>query len=138
MTDREILNLSDRETKRKLLSRIGALSGAWQLELKQWRPRRSNRANSYYWAAVIPTFREFLREQGQFFTGEEIHDFLKAKLLPVREIHDPNTGEVIGAVPARSSGLASAACARFVDDAINWLGSTFGIVVPDPSLYRAA
>jgi hypothetical protein len=137
-----IIDFADRNAKgeflRALSLKLGVLTGSWKYEeddrgnfsVRRWRPRRSNQANAYYWAAVVPAFQAFLRDQGQFFTKDEIHEFLKAKLLPPRELIDPKTGEVLGTLPARSSEMDSDAFARFVNDVIDWLASMFGIVVP--------
>ena len=77
-----IFDLSDLTTKRKLMVQIGAMTGPHRVEIKKFRKTRSERANAWWWAAVIPAFQEYEREQGNERTPDQCHTIIKLALLP--------------------------------------------------------
>lgn len=67
--------------------------GELLVEVRQ--PKRTSKQNSRYWAAVVEPLSELLTEtQGQEWTPEATHEFLKASFLPLDERVDPISGEV--------------------------------------------
>jgi hypothetical protein len=131
MSDSSIVNLSDRQTKLRLIQRIGALAGPHHVTVKRWRPRRSSRANAFYWACVVPALQQFLEDQGETYTADEIHVLMKAKFLRMSVVNKA-TGEVIGATVRSSASLDAKEFGVYLEKCIAWLAETFGIVVPDP------
>lgn len=66
-----------------------------ELEVEVRLPKRSSAQNRRYWRAVVEPLSELLTEtQGQEWTPEATHEFLKASFLPMDERVDPITGEV--------------------------------------------
>ncbi len=126
----QVVNLSDRDTKRRLMTHIGALQGPHSVTLKRWRPRRSTRANAYYWAVVVEQLRTFLNQHGSNYTKEQAHDLLASDLLPVDMIH-PETGELLGTTRQSTATLNNEEFAAYIDRCIERLGR-WGIEVPMP------
>ncbi len=126
-----VVDFSDRSAKIGLLARLGALTGSWRVEFKPHKPKRSLRANAYYWAAVVPTFQAFMRGHGQFFTDEEVHEFL-LQTHSSRMVIDPTTGEALATIGQRSSKMDAAEFAAYVDRCIGWMVDRFDVVVPEP------
>ena len=97
----------------------------WKVEIGQYRKRRTNDANAYYWGVVIKCFTDAL----EGWDADDVHDYLlgewsgwerveglgKTRLKPVR----------------RSSKLTTVEFAELVDFAIR-KASEHGIYVPSP------
>lgn len=130
----ELLNLTDRDTKRRLYAAIAPLQGLHEVTIKPRRMTRSTRANAYHWSCIVDPFRKFLESQGQHYTSLECHEFLKVKCLP-KNIVDPRSGEVVGIVGDSSHNKNTAEFAEFVNRCKEYLGDTFGIECPDPQLF---
>ena len=57
--------------------------------------KRSDQQNKYYWGVVVELIRLAINEiNGENFTAENIHDFLKERFLEGLEIHAA-TGELL-------------------------------------------
>ena len=128
-----IIDFDDCAQKLGFLSRLGALSGKWRFSVRPYRALRSLKANAYYWAVVVQAFREFLARHNQFFSNEEVHEFLLQQHAS-RIVIDPNTGEAMSAIGRRSSEMDSAEFAQYVDRCKLWMFDRFGIVVPEPEV----
>ena len=132
------VDLSNPTAKRELLTEIGRLVGLNDVHVKPVRMTRSTQANRYLFGVVYRAFIEFMREQGQAITSDDAHEYCKARFLPARELFNPNTGELLGTIPARTSTLDSAEFADYIDRVSFWLEDTFGIVLPEPDHAHAA
>lgn len=77
--------LTDRRRARWMWEQLRFYAGG-KVRIRISRPKRSNRANAYYWACIIEPIRKALMESGQVLTAEAIHSHFKAKYLPVRTV----------------------------------------------------
>ena len=69
------------------MRQIGKLSGLYRVSIKPYRQKRTLDQNSYYWAAIVTPFKEWLTENwGQTVTLEQAHDTLKLALLEVPRV----------------------------------------------------
>lgn len=125
------LNFDDPNQKRDFLRMAGAWRGRMVVEFKPDQPRRSNKQNARHWAAVVPAFQEYLRQQGESLSAEECHELLKARVLGTRQLIDKATGEVIGEVSKRSSTLDIGEFSEFTALAEAWLRDYFNIIIQD-------
>jgi len=130
-----IINMSDTAKKYALLNRLRRLEGPHRISVVQYRPRRSDRQNHYYWPCFIKPFADFLRDQGEQVTDQHAHDLLKNKFLQ-REAVNPETGEIIGTYTESTTQLDTAQFNEYLDRVSYWLHDMFGIVVPDPDEYH--
>lgn len=130
-----ICDMSNVREKALAMRAVGALQGKQRIEISEYRKRRSDRANRWYWSCFIAPFVQWKRDENEeIITDLEAHDFFKLMFLP-KEITDPSTGEV-KKVPGPSSTLSNAEFNAYLDRVANWLAEWCGIIVPDPSIYR--
>jgi hypothetical protein len=110
------------------------LTGVWDFAWEPHKELRSLRANAYYHVAVVKSFYEYRRNQGESCTQDDCHELLKLLHNP-GEFHDPVSGEVIriGLTTRTDSPEFSA----YVSRCIMWL-SEMGVVVPEPSIIMGA
>lgn len=123
-------NMSDRETKRRIMASIGVMQGDYSIKIAPKRLSASNRQRAYYFGTAVTQFAEYLNDQGQSVTKEEAHHLIAKEFLTKR-IVDPNTGEELGVVVMSITTLNTAEMAEYIDKVIVWLAG-FNIIVPDP------
>jgi hypothetical protein len=64
------------------------------IEVSQYRAKRSNEQNKYYWYIVVQYQRGCFKERwGEVYTKEQVHDWNKANIF-CKELIDEDTGEV--------------------------------------------
>jgi hypothetical protein len=57
--------------------------------------KRSLRQNSYYWAVIIPCWRELIKnEWGEILSNEQTHEFLKSNFNSEEKVIE-KTGEIL-------------------------------------------
>lgn len=132
-----MVNLTDTTAKRDLMARLGRLTGLYEVRVEPRRETRTTQQNRYYFGVVVRSFCEYMADQGQPIPTLEAHGFLKRKFLPL-DLVNPVTGEVMDTIADTSHDKDIAAFAAYIDQCIHWLGTTFGIVVPDPQDYTPA
>lgn len=135
-TQEFIIDFDDRAVKAKFIARIGSATGKHRITVAPYKPKRSLRANAYWWAAVVPAFQNFMFRKGQWFEPEEIHEFFLQKFAS-RPVVDPITGEVLSIIGARSSKMNTDEFCEFVNKAKDWMLDRFGVFVPEPEIYHA-
>ncbi len=121
-------NLSDPVVKGNLLSQIRELDGLYRIDIKKWRPRRSDRQNRFYWPAVVQAFHIWLLNEGHSITIDEAHEMLKYKFLST-ELADTVTGEIIGSRVRSTTSLQSDEFADYLENCIRFLAEFCGIAV---------
>lgn len=129
------IDMSDPAQKIRLINAIRAMRGKHRVTVIRWHPRRTDRQNRYYWPCFVAPLAEFLAEQGQPFTDEAAHQLMAAKFLAVSVI-DHTTGELLGARVRSTTDLSTAEFNLYLDQCAAWLSDMFGIVVPEPTIYR--
>lgn len=66
-----------------------------KVTIERHRKNRSNPQNRYYWGVIVPLIVQGLRDtQGEIYSNEEVHEFLKAN-FNYNELVDESTGEVL-------------------------------------------
>jgi hypothetical protein len=125
------INSAQPETKHRAIAKIGALQGGWKIELKKTSGRRSTQANRYYFGVCVVAFQNYLAEQGQSLSPEQIHEFLKSIHLPV-DVVNPATGEVM-TIGGESRKLSVEDFSAYVLRVESWLAE-LGIVLPGMEL----
>jgi uncharacterized protein Veg len=65
------------------------------LSLKLARKERSISQNNYYWAVIVVIWKKLIQDEwGEFFTSQEVHEFLKYN-CNYKEHIDEETGEIL-------------------------------------------
>jgi hypothetical protein len=131
-----ILDMNDLNTKRKLMTRIGSLKGLWEVSLKERKRTRTLNQNSYYFAAVVTPFRDWLRETDgdPSITTEQAHEALKSAVLGTRTVVNSATGEVVE-IPPPTRTMKSDDFTAYVEASAKWLAEFCGIVVLEPEMF---
>lgn len=130
-----VLNLSDLAVKRRLMQKISMLSGLYEVTLKPRKLSRTLNQNSYYWAAVVAPFTEWLCENyGETIKPEQSHEMLKRRILGAREITDTTTGEILE-LPATTRTLDTKEFNEYIESCAEFLASFCGVVVLPPELF---
>lgn len=132
--ENELLNLSDRETKRRLIAAVSAMQGIVEVTIKPVRMTRRQRANRFYFGCVVDPVQQYLTSQGQFINKLEAHDLIKMNVLP-KDVFDPRTHDLIGTIPGPSRGLSIPEFAEFTERAIHYVGDMFNIEVANPDAF---
>lgn len=128
-TEQHILDCANIAQKRALLSRIGALRGHWRIELTHYRPRRGEKANAFYWAAIVTPFADHLTAQDyDVTTPEQAHEILKQRFLSV-DVVNKGTGQVVGQRVRSTTELDVGEFALYVERCQAWLSEFFGLVL---------
>lgn len=101
-----------------------------ELTISKAKKERSNQQNRYYWGCVIPILRNSLKDLGNVFTPEQVHDLLKYKFLK-EDVHIKE-GEFIEKVKS-STELSTSEFMDYIDEIQKWSAEFFGVVIPDPN-----
>lgn len=125
------------DIKRRLYKAIGTLPEdvPYDIDISPRRLTRSNRANAYWHAVPVEMFREALAAQGQHFTHDQCHEWLRDRFIDRVTPANPKTGEPMEPMPASSRVLDGPAFYDFVERVREWMEDSLGIVVPDPGDY---
>lgn len=125
-----VLNLSDLDTRRRLMQKIGGLSGLWEVTLKERKRTRSLDANRYYFAAVCEPFRSWLSEQyGEEVDIDQAHEALKARVLGTDAVVDRETGDVIAELSRRTKTMDTGEFSDYIERCARFLAEFANIVV---------
>ena len=122
-----VINFTDAFQKRKFLTMAGALSEPHQIEMKPYKPRRSNRANRYWYGVVVKAFCLFMEEQGESWSSDRAHAFLVLNILGPVDVVNPKTGEVFQ-TRKETHGMDSAEFSTLIERGHVWLAD-WGIIV---------
>ncbi|MDX1545606.1 MAG: hypothetical protein R3247_01380 [Rhodothermales bacterium] len=88
-----------RAARRFLAAQLKLYAGG-EVRIRLSRPKRTTKANAYYWAAVIQPIRAALLEAGQVASAEDVHELFKARYLA------PRVAEVFGEAHVLSGSTA--------------------------------
>lgn len=125
-----MLNLSDINVKRQLMTHIGALQGLHEVTIKERRRTRSLNQNAYYWSAYVQPFTAWMRAEwgDPTITTEQAHIELKKAVLGVETRVKEATGETLELVPT-THDKDTLEFSVYLDKAAEFLANTAGIVV---------
>lgn len=79
----------------QLRNNLNAFEGkVIELRMKEYKTKRSNSQNSYYWAVIVPIWKQILKDEwGEVRTTEETHEFLKYNANYKERVNE-DTGEI--------------------------------------------
>jgi hypothetical protein len=117
-----IYNLTDRAERRRLMEYVATLDGLYEVTIKKRRRTRSLEANSYYFAAIVTPFREYLRREwgDPSLTTEQAHEALKRAVLGTTVLTAKDGRELELLPPTHTMDTAEFStyidnCAAFID-----------------------
>src|ERR1700743_872217 len=86
-----VIDMSNEREKRLIVDKVRGLVGMVRITICQYRRRRTDRQNRYYWPCFVQPFAEFLRSQGEAISDDDAHEILKFQFLR-RSVIDKRTG----------------------------------------------
>lgn len=131
-----VINFDNLSAKRQFMQGVQQLRGLQEVSIRPRKKTRSLNANSYYWAAFIPPWADWLREQygDPTIANEQAHELLKVRVLGPLEKVIESTGEVIALIPT-THDMDKTDFAIYLDKAKLFLEEFAGIVVLDSDLF---
>jgi hypothetical protein len=128
------VNMSDPKDKRLVLDAIRALEGPHRIEWCQYRRRRTDRQNRYYWPCFVQVFGDYLRGHGNEFTDEMAHGVLREMFLRV-SLLDVHTGEVFSYTKSTTE-LNTVEFNEYLDKCAAFLTRDCHCRIPEPDVYH--
>jgi hypothetical protein len=101
-----------------------------QIVIKK-RGKRSSQQNRYYFGVVIDEIRRELLRRGTRATAEEVHEALKLKFNPHREVNT-ETGQVLLEIGQTTTDMNKQEFGEFIDRIIQWAAESLEITIPSP------
>lgn len=92
---------------------------------------RSGQQNRFYFGAVIPIIQDALRELGNNYTKEQVHEILKMKFLTTDDVIE-STGEFITRIKSTTE-LSTSDFMDYVSEITVWCAEFLKIEMPAPS-----
>jgi hypothetical protein len=94
--------------------------GPYRIEVKPYKPSRSDRQNRYYWGVVVRLLADHCG-----YTDDEMHDALKWMFLRVSSGNKPDT--------VRSTKrLTTQEFEVYIETIKRWAAQDMGVYIPDP------
>ena len=111
-----VTNVSDEgkinDTYRRIIAESLRMYAGSPVRLRLSPPRRSSRANAYYWAGIIQPIQVACADAGRAVSGQALHEYFKQKYLPV-ETANVNGLDVV--IPFSTSRLDSTSFSDFIE-----------------------
>jgi hypothetical protein len=127
----EIIDFDDPGQARMVLTYMRSLRGRKRVMVKEYRPRRSDRQNRWYWPCIVHPFAEWLSETyGEKVTEDDAHYLLKKTFL-TRKMRSEKTGRTVELVGS-SAALDTEAFGEYVEKCIRLLAEYCDITVQTP------
>jgi hypothetical protein len=102
------------------------------ITIERRRSKRSGQQNKYYWSVVVSSIAFGLKDAGYVITSnDEVHEFLKDKFLPKRELVNEQTGEILQ-MPASTAGLNKMQMADYIAEIQQFSIEYLGVEIPAP------
>jgi hypothetical protein len=118
--------------RRMAFVEFSKLRGPHRFRICPNRPTRSTKQNALYWAAYIHPVGEYLREQGQAISDEQVHFGWRLEFLKVAAIN-PNTGEILFTAPRSTTTLSKPEFTRYLEFVEAWITEKLPSLAPIPA-----
>ena len=106
--------------------------GNYTLTIEKYRKAKSLPQLGYYFACLLPAFRNAALNQGwEFESLEEVDIYLKS-LFADREIANKHTGEMIK-IPALKRNMSTTEMMVFINQVRDWSSEFLGVYIPGPN-----
>lgn len=102
------------------------------ITLDKAKKKRSNPQNSFLWGCCYPIVQSCLKETGNNFTIDNVHDLLKMKFLKESVLVNEETGECIERIKSTTE-LSTTDFCLYVSEIQKFTEEWFGVLIPDPS-----
>ena len=100
------------------------------------RRKRSLPQNSYYRGVVLPILLAEVREQGNEFDSDALHEVNLQRFAPNIDVHNSN-GEVFQR-PMRTHEMNTSQMSDFTSDVMKWAAEFWSCYIPEPNTQTEA
>jgi hypothetical protein len=122
-----VIDMSKEDQKLRLYKVLKTLKPVkYSLDIKQFKNKRSNPQNRYYWGVII----KILSNETGFFP-DEMHEHLKRKFLPVEKVIKQTGERVI--VGSTTTELDTFEGEQYFEQIRIWALSELDILIPEPN-----
>ena len=129
-SDGGVFHIPNRKVLEEDLRRLP--KGNYTLTIEKYRKSKSLPQLGYYFACLLPAFRNAALDQGwEFESLEEVDIYLKS-LFADREIANKHTGEMIK-IPALKRNMSSTEMMVFINQVRDWSSEFLGAYIPGPN-----
>tara|TARA_B110000908_G_C10170548_1_gene410605 strand:- start:14 stop:412 length:399 start_codon:yes stop_codon:yes gene_type:complete len=94
-----------------------------EVTIKEYKPKRSNQLNQYYWGVVVKLISEYTG-----YTKEETHELLKQTFLKKKILIDDEWYDTTDS----TTKLNNKEMLEFIDEVKIWASQTLNVYIPDP------
>lgn len=101
------------------------------IKIEKRKKKRSNPQNSYLWSCVYPIVQNCLKEAGNTFSVNDVHELLKCKFLKETILVNEETGECIERVKSTTE-LSTVEFMTYVMEIQKFSEEWFGVIIPEP------
>lgn len=102
-----------------------------KITIEKAKKTRSVEQNRYYWGVIIQMIKQRLRELGNLFSEEQVHDLLKYKFLKESVLLNAD-GEYIDRIKSTSE-LSTSEFMDLIAQVQQWASEVLDIYIPDPN-----
>ena len=129
----DVVNGSFKRNMNRIKEAIRSYEGKTvTLSIKLARKERSINQNNYYWGVIVVIWKKLIQEEwGEFFTSQEVHEFLKYNCNYIEKI-DVETGEILR-VSKSTKENSTVEQEEFHLKARQLAYSMFGVEIPLPN-----
>lgn len=105
------------------------------LTIERKKKKRSSPQNRFYWGVVVPIIQHGLLDAGWgriACSKDSVHELLKSKFLPSREVANQKTGEVME-MPGSTAECTTVEMMEYIDEITAFAAEFLGVHIPAPN-----
>lgn len=105
------------------------------LTVERKKKKRSSPQNRYYWGVVVPIIQLGLLDAGWdriACSKDNVHELLKSKFLPNREVTNLKTGEIME-MPGSTAECTTTEMMEYIDEITAFAAEFLGVQIPAPN-----
>jgi len=121
--------------RHRAIDAVATTPEGWEVEIKPHKAQRSNRQNSTYWMWVDHIRLHVADATGNFYTKDQLHEFLASKFLPTEVVTIAGEEK---ATRKSTAKLSTAEFAAYLDQVDRYCVTSLGLYLPQPGMEGAA
>ena len=94
-----------------------------EVTIKEYKPKRSNQLNQYYWGVVVKIISDYTG-----YTKEETHELLKQTFLKKKVLIEDTWYDTTDS----TTKLNNKEMLKFIEEVKQWAAQTLYVYIPDP------
>ena len=127
---KQFINIDSLESKKQLFNLLKTFKGEYEVSIKKVRINRSQSQNAYYWGVVLPYVLEAVNNEGNEWSLDELHEFLKNEFLKEFKTIIIDSTERKHRIIKGTSELDTKEFTDYIDKIVRWSAEQFGCQIP--------